>query len=312
MDKASAPVWEEAPARHGWYVPQGRTVELPGRGHTFVRELDGPPGAPTLMLLHGLGATGGLNWFPAFRPLSNRYRVVAIDHRGHGRGIRARRFRLADCADDMAALADVLGIERFSAVGYSMGGPIAQLLWWRHRDRVDGLVLCATSRNFRGGVADRVRFAGLGLLGVGLAIPGAVSASGRGWHGMTNLLANRMPASLQGWAFQELGGHDPRSVLQAAEAIGRFSSHEWIENVDVPVAVVATAQDELVPLRRQLKMARSIPSAVLHPVDGDHMVVARSPASFVPGLVEACDEVTRRAARWTHQAPAPNIAATSG
>ncbi|MBV8980790.1 MAG: alpha/beta fold hydrolase [Acidimicrobiia bacterium] len=298
MENGVGPAWEEAPMRHGWYVPQGRYVELPGRGRTFVRELDGPPGAPTVVLLHGLGATAGLNWFASFRPLSAHYRVVALDHRGYGRGIRAKRFRLADCADDVAALTDVLGIDRFLAVGYSMGGPIAQLVWWRHRDRVDGLVLCATSRNFRGGVVDRVRFAGLGLLGVGLAVPGIATGSGRGWHAGTSLLAGRMPASLRGWALQELSGHDLRSVLQAAEAIGRFSSHDWIEGVDVPVGVVATTHDELVPLRRQLKMARSIPSAVLFPVEGDHMVVARSPGSFVPALVEACDQVTKRATGW--------------
>ena len=284
--------------RHGWFVPRGRFVDLPGRGRTFVRELEGPPGAPTVVLLHGLGATAGLNWFASFRPLSAHYRVVALDHRGHGRGIRTKRFRLADCADDVAAVADVLDVDRFVAVGYSMGGPIAQLLWWRHRDRVPGVVLCATSRNFRGGVADRIRFAGLGLLGLGLAVPGVASGSGRGWHAGASLLAHSMPSSLRGWALRELSGHDLRSVLQAAEALGRFSSHEWIERMDVPVGVVATTHDELVPLRRQLKMARSIPSAVLHPVEGDHMVVARSPGSFVPALMEACDQVTRRAARW--------------
>jgi len=298
VDNSVAPAWEPAPARHGWFVPAGRPVDLPGRGRTFVRELAGPPGAPTVVLLHGLGATAGLNWFASYQALSARYRVVALDHRGHGRGIRTKRFRLADCADDVAALADALDIERFVPVGYSMGGPIAQLLWWRHRDRVDGLVLCATSRNFRGGIGDRVRFAGLAALGLGLALPGLANGSGRGWHMGVSLLAGRMPASLRGWALQELSGHDPRSVLQAAEAIGRFSSHEWIERIDVPVGVVATAQDDLVPLRRQLKLAGSIPSAVLHPVEGDHMVVARSPGSFVPGLMEACEQVTRRAARW--------------
>jgi pimeloyl-ACP methyl ester carboxylesterase len=267
----------------------------------LVREVQGPPGAPTVVLLHGLGATAGLNWFAGFHPLGERYRVVALDHRGHGRGIRTRRFRLADCADDVVALADALNVESFFAVGYSMGGPIAQLTWWRHRDRVDGLVLCATSRNFRGGIGDRVRFAGLGLLGLGLAIPGAATGSGRGWHAASGLIAGRMPASLRGWALRELSGHDPRSVLQAAEAIGRFSSHEWIDGIDVPVAVVATTKDELVPLRRQLKLARSIPSAVLHPVDGDHMVVGRSPGSFVPALVQACDQVARRAAAWSER-----------
>src|SRR4029079_9382033 len=124
-------------------VPQGRRVALPGRGTTFIRELPGPPGAPTVLLLHGLMATGGLNWLQTFEPLSQHFRVVAVDHRGQGRGIRSwRRFRLADCADDAAALLEVLGIDEAIAVGYSMGGPIASLLWRRHPDRVAGLVLC--------------------------------------------------------------------------------------------------------------------------------------------------------------------------
>ncbi|HEY5695927.1 MAG TPA: alpha/beta fold hydrolase, partial [Acidimicrobiales bacterium] len=86
-----------------------------------------------------------MNWFPAYDALAEHCRVVALDHRGHGQGIRtARRFRLADCADDAVALADVLGIDRFIPVGYSMGGLIAQLTWHRHPDRVGGLVLGAT------------------------------------------------------------------------------------------------------------------------------------------------------------------------
>ncbi len=127
----------------------GRSVVLPGRGTTFIRETPGPARASTLVLLHGLGATGGLNWRPAFDSLSRSFRVVAIDHRGHGRGISIREpFRLADCADDVAALADTLELERFVPVGYSMGGPIAQLIWHRHPDRVAGLVLCATACSF--------------------------------------------------------------------------------------------------------------------------------------------------------------------
>ncbi|NBQ05079.1 MAG: alpha/beta fold hydrolase, partial [Actinobacteria bacterium] len=103
-------------------LPNGFEIELPGRGKTFYREKKGPDGAPTLMLLHGWTATADLNWFTCFDALSENFNVVALDLRGHGRGIRTKtNFRLEDCADDAAALADVLGISTFIPVGYSMG-----------------------------------------------------------------------------------------------------------------------------------------------------------------------------------------------
>ena len=153
----------------------GERIELAGRGTTFARIVDGPAGAPTVVLLHGWIASGGLNWFTAFGPLSQRYRVIAPDMRGHGRGIRSRRrFRLADCADDVAALLDHLGAEPAIVVGYSMGGPIAQLLWRRHPDRVAGLVLCATSYRFVRGARERLIFGTMMATAVGTTRTGAL------------------------------------------------------------------------------------------------------------------------------------------
>ncbi len=94
-------------------LPPGGPLELPGRGTTFHRDLPSRAGAdaPVVLLLHGWTATADLNWYPAYDPLAADFRVLALDHRGHGRGIRSgRRFRLADCADDAVALADVLGV----------------------------------------------------------------------------------------------------------------------------------------------------------------------------------------------------------
>ena len=110
-------------------LPPGRDIELPGLGPLFVRDAAGPSGAPTLVLLHGWTATADLNFFTCYAALSERWRVVAFDHRGHGRGLRSRRtFRLEDCADDAVRVADALGIDTFVPVGYSMGGPVAQLI----------------------------------------------------------------------------------------------------------------------------------------------------------------------------------------
>ena len=83
-----------------------RAVELRGRGRIWIREGRGPAGAPTVMLLHGLAATGRLNWFTALPALVERFNVVVVDHRGHGQGIRTSTFRLVDCADDAMALQD--------------------------------------------------------------------------------------------------------------------------------------------------------------------------------------------------------------
>jgi len=266
------------------FVPAGRFVELPGRGTTFIRELPGPVGAPTLVLLHGLGATGGLNWAYCFDPLSTRYRVIAIDHRGHGHGIRTRRFRLADCADDVAALAEVLGIRRLTAVGYSMGGPIAQLLWHRHRSLVSGLVLCATARNFTGERERRV-VSMVPFISTGLRITPGVARRAL----VSRLMEQRMvgmPA--REWILDEMHACDPAAIAEAAGAVGRFASQAWIGEVDVPTAVVVTEQDQLVPPLRQRKLAEAIPGAHVVPVDGDHGVCARDPSAFIPALMHAC------------------------
>jgi pimeloyl-ACP methyl ester carboxylesterase len=93
---------------------------------------------------------------------------------------------------------------------------------------------------------------------------------------------------------EELLGHEPATVIQAAEAMTRFSSHDWIGAVDVPTAVVVTTQDELVPTARQRKLAASIPGAEVFEVAGDHDACVRS-AAFAPTLVRACLSVAGRA-----------------
>src|SRR5690606_7882613 len=130
-----------------------------------LREVPGPPGAPTIVLLHGWTSTADLNFFRCYTPLGARYRVLAFDHRGHGHGLRTRAsFRLEDCADDVVAMADAMALDRFVAVGYSMGGPVAQLLWHRHPERVAALVLCATAARFNAERRERRTFLQLGGL----------------------------------------------------------------------------------------------------------------------------------------------------
>jgi 3-oxoadipate enol-lactonase len=246
--------------------------------------------APTVVLLHGWTATADLNWFPAYQPLAEHFRVVALDHRGHGRGIRSgRRFCLADCADDVVALADLLGIDRFIPIGYSMGGLVAQLVWHRHRHRVAGLVLGATAHHFRGNRSSARGFAALGAMATAARIvpaPIRMNAARR--------VIGRRPG-LSDWARDQFEAGDPRMVLEAGRAIGAFSSHEWVGSVDVPTAVVLTDRDRVVPPSRQAELAAAIPDAVIHPVPIDHGGCVVDAELFVPALVAATRDVAGRA-----------------
>lgn len=279
----------EADAVGGPPIPLGRRVELPGRGTTFVREIEGPPGAPTVLLLHGLIASGGLNWFQAFAPLSEHFRVVAPDHRGHGRGIRTwSRFRLADCADDMAALLDVMGIDQVVAAGYSMGGPISQLLWHRHPEKVAGLVQCATSNRFVPGVRERLVMvtAMSALAGSTRVGQLATRVPLRPIQAVIPTAVRARPDNFTRWAAAEMRRHDPRVVAEALAAIGNYDSRRWLKYVDVPTTVLVTGNDRAVPPHEQLRLLVSIPHAEVVQVDEGHTWCAKP--SFGPALTDAC------------------------
>jgi 3-oxoadipate enol-lactonase len=275
-------------------LPPGHQVELPDLGPVFVRDVAGPVGAPTVVLLHGWTASADLNWFTCYRPLAEHYRVVAFDHRGHGRGLRTRRaFRLEDCADDVAAVADRLGIDTFIPVGYSMGGPIAQLVWQRQRDRVDGLVLCATAPYFAGRRPERLSFVGLtGLAALARYTP----VQARDWI-TDQVYLQRRSESWGPWAAEQVASHDWRMILEAGKAIGAFSSSDWIHDVDVPTSIVVTMDDPVVPLRRQAKLFDWIPGADVYRVAGGHDAVVANAKRFVPQLVRAIDSVVARIGR---------------
>lgn len=283
-------------AEGGLPVPMGRRVELPGRGTTFVREVEGPPGAPTLVLLHGWIASGGINWYQVFGPASEHFRVVAPDLRGHGRGVRSRkRFTLADCADDVAMLLDELEIPSAIMVGYSMGGPVAELLWKRHQRKVDGLVLCATSHSFVPGMRARLTFTTM------MAAAAGTTRAGQLFTLLPRSIAKQIapvntrgrPDTLQRWAAAEMGRHDWRMILEAGSAIGHFDASRWIERVDVPTAVVVTTKDRALVPAQQAKLAFAIPHAAIHRIEDGH-TVCTSP-DFAPPLLEACLDVAVRA-----------------
>jgi 3-oxoadipate enol-lactonase len=201
-------------------------------------------------------------------------------------------FRLADCADDVAALASVLEIDHLIPVGYSMGGPIAQLVWKRHPSRVDGMVLCATAMRFSSSSRDqRMFYTGLG----GLALASRLTPRVLQRRLVNELVMRPDATGPELWARDQIRRHNPTAVREASRAIGQFSSRAWIGEVDVPTAVVVTTQDQLVSPRRQLALAEAIPGATVHRVDAGHDAAVYGADRFVPALLDACASVASRA-----------------
>ena len=249
-----------------------------------------------MLLLHGLIASGGLNWFQAFEPLAEHFRVVAPDHRGHGRGIRAwRRFRLGDCATDAAAILDQLGIERAIVVGYSMGGPIAQLLWRDRPDLVGGLAFCATSNRFVPGTRERLALvtavsalAGSTRLGqLATKIPLAP------WQQQIPTAVRARPSSFQRWAAAEMRRHDPRMVAEALGAVGNYNSGRWLKGIDVPTTLVVTERDRAVPATEQLRLLLAAPDAAVRMVDEGHTWCAKT--NFGATVTDVCLDLAHSA-----------------
>jgi len=311
-------------------LPPGRVVAVPGVGELFVRDTGAredqrpdastasppPSGAPapdpTILLLHGWMLPADATWFPSYGPLSRYGRVLAVDHRGHGRGLRpSAPFRLADAADDVAALLRHLDAGPVVVVGFSMGGPIAQLLWQRHRDLVRGLVLVATSATFNTTWRDRWTWRSMGLLQLVLRIVPRLwwerllgRAAQFGPSRIRRVLRRGVPEEVRRllpWFVSELDRASAEDVAEAGRELSRFDAREWIADIDVPVAVLVTQEDALVPSRNQRDLAARIPGAVVRELPLEHDGVFTGPDVFLPALSWAVQLVVARAA---HPLPA--------
>ncbi len=266
-------------------LPPGRIVHVPGVGELFVRDSggDGPP----VLLLHGWMFASDANWWPVYGPLAaTGRRVLALDHRGHGRGLRSPdAFRLLDCAHDAAALLDVLGAGPAVLVGYSMGGPVAQLLARDRPDLVRGLVLCASAPDWQDPHLKVFwRTMALLRLALGLFPTAAWDASLKGMR----------EGPHRTWLAAELSRGSARDVAEAGRELGRHDARPWLGTLGVPSAVVVTARDRSVPPRKQRELARLL-GAPTFEVDASHLAVATHRRAFLAALAAALEAVEAQA-----------------
>ena len=118
---------------------------IEANGITLHYRFDGPENGPVVVMSNSLSTTLAM-WDWQLSALTDRYRVLRWDKRGHGRSsVTPPPYDLPTLVDDVRGLMLALNVERAHYVGLSTGGVIGQLLAVRHPGMIHSLVLCDTS-----------------------------------------------------------------------------------------------------------------------------------------------------------------------
>ncbi len=251
-------------------LPQGKMVTLADDVATRIYDT-GEEDLTPVILLHGMVATGMLNWYQTFQRLRGEYRLITFDQRWHGRGFKGD-FGFDQLADDALRVADRLELDAPVLGGYSMGGLVAQLAARQDPSRFGGLVLAAT-----GSGAERNTMEKLTM----------------GWFLRTSPFLNAAPMEFseegdgddeflpaQRWAMQELASVSFATHRTVIGEVARFNSTSWLQELDLPVAIVKTMRDVAFPHRLQDEMADLLPHSAVFPITAGHAVCATHPGTF--------------------------------
>lgn len=267
------------------WLPPGHTATLAGRGEVFYRRhVHADASVPTLLLLHGWTASADLQFFTAYEALAEHFSFIAVDHRGHGRGIRnVEKFEMSDAAEDAALLLQQLKIEPVITVGYSMGGPISMLLAKTHPELVRGLVVQATALEWKAHVSERVRWKTIRLMGPMLR--SHLYPRSMRWS-IQRLLGRRHPTvQYVPWIASEIRRNDSFNMVQAGQSLSHYDARGWASSLGKPAASLVTTRDRLVKPRKQRALADALNAFVVE-IPADHLAGWTSPDAFAKASVE--------------------------
>lgn len=242
---------------------------------------DGADDAPALVLLNSVGSTTDM-WTPVVGALAEQFRVIRIDHRGHGNSAPSpagTACTLADLGADVIAVLDELGLDRVHLAGLSLGGMTGMWLAIHHPDRIKRLALLCTSAAMPSDTyanrAQTVRAEGMGVVADGIVAR---------W--LTSDLAERdsdLVAALQAMVVSI----DAESYAQCCEAIATMDLRADLGRIAAPTIVLAGQQDSATPPDHGALIAEGIAGARLELLDpAAHLATFEQPARIVVLLRE--------------------------
>ncbi len=238
---------------------------------------------PALLFIGGTGWDLRASPAPITSLLTDHFTVALFDQRGQGRTSKPPGpYTMAGYAEDACAVADVLGWETPHVVGYSFGGMVAQEYAIRFPDRLDRLVLAATTSGGVGGAsfpvhrllelppADRAR---RGLQTSDRRFSALEEASPREADAMVQ---KRMAAQTR--FTDEPGARAGLRAQLAARAA--HDCYDRLDRITAPTLVLAGEDDLQAPVAAQRRLADRIPDARFRRVPGAHNFIFEGPAGY--------------------------------
>lgn len=206
---------------------------------TWYRESGETAGLP-LIFVNSLGTDHRI-WDDVIGGLGSKRRCVVFDKRGHGLSdVVPAPYAIADLADDLVALADHCGIERFAICGVSVGGMIALSSAMAAPGRVAGLVLCDTACRIGTVESWNARIARIQSAGMESIADGVMER----WFSAA--FRHSRPHELAGWR-NGLLRTPAEGYIATCVAIRDADMSLAAKGVDVPTMVIAGAEDQSTP-----------------------------------------------------------------
>ncbi len=242
----------------------------------------GPAGAPAIMLSHSHFSDHRM-WCPQIEALSDRYRVVAYDTRGHGgSGVPKGPYSLDDLAGDALELLDALGLDTVHFAGLSMGGMIGMTLALKAPGRVRSLLLCDTAAEMPAGIWDE-RIATAHTEGVEPLLEPTMAR----WF--TPEFHASSPETIA-WIRGIASGTVTEGYIACAEAIKAMRLGPRLGDIRAPTRVIVGGQDPATPVAAAEVLAEGIPGAELVVIDqAAHLANLEQAAAFTEAMLVFLD-----------------------
>ncbi len=231
----------------------------------------GPEGAPPLVLAGSLGSTTTM-WDPQVDGLSERFRLVRLDHRGHGGSpVPPGPYRIADLAGDVLALLDDLGLDRVAWCGLSLGGVVGQHLASEAPERISRLTLACTSAHWPDSAVWADRIAAVREGGTASIAQAVVQR----WF--TPAWAAAHPDVVAA-ALAQVAGTSDEGYAGCCEALRVWDHRPRLGAITAPTLVIAGAHDPATPVEPHARtLVESIPGARLEVLEAAHLATLELP-----------------------------------